>query len=171
MSAQQTSEIVIGEVSPGIWRSRWGYHPCSPETYQMLRRLKKEYWRAVAQEATWQRWDRKEPQNRIARKVLRDALGRRCGYDGIIGNIPEPKTSDVFTSCTNEKRVRTYKNTVKGKEVITQVPYYARVVDDHGLRAALVRCMPVATAAEVKPLDLHTVARMVSLSQRLAPAA
>ena len=44
-------------------KSRFGYHPCSYETFRKLKDLHKAYWQAVRDFHRWFRWDRKESQN------------------------------------------------------------------------------------------------------------
>ena len=51
---------------PITFRSRWGFHPCSYETFRKLKRLHKWYWQTVRDFHRWHRWWRKQPQNRTA---------------------------------------------------------------------------------------------------------
>jgi hypothetical protein len=47
-----------------VFKSRWGYHSCSYEDFLKLKRLKKLYWEAVYAAARYERWIRKDPDNR-----------------------------------------------------------------------------------------------------------
>jgi len=44
----------------GIFKSKWGYHPCDKETFQQLKKL--NYWLLLAKKkaANWNRWNRKD---------------------------------------------------------------------------------------------------------------
>src|SRR5688500_5604616 len=71
--------------------SRWGFHPCDRETYEMLRRcnfLRLEAWH---QDNKYERWARKAPQNRRRREVVINDQGQRCGYR-TFELIAEPST-------------------------------------------------------------------------------
>lgn len=77
-------------------QSRWGFHPCHYEHYLKLKFLYKKLWKAVYQLAEFERWVRKEPQNRVTRQTLRDQDGRKIGSK-IIGARPAPPLCPVFT--------------------------------------------------------------------------
>jgi len=47
-------------------QSRWGFHPCSYETYLKLKFLNKFYVKGLRQIASWERWNRKMPHNRLS---------------------------------------------------------------------------------------------------------
>ena len=72
-----------------VHQSRWGYHPCSYETFAKLKRLKKAYWQRIRDSAAWERWARKEPQNRVIRKRIRNEAGQVIGYEAPVPR-PEP---------------------------------------------------------------------------------
>lgn len=76
-------------------RSKWGWHPCDYETFLQLRELHRDYWAALRRFAEWQRWARKHPQNRVIRRRLRDASGRKIGTE-VIGPRPEPELDAFF---------------------------------------------------------------------------
>ena len=78
-----------------VFQSRWGYHACDYETFIKLKRLNYLYFKALKMRARWERWDRKEPQNRVIRKWKRDSLGRKIGRE-IVGPQSEPKTNNIF---------------------------------------------------------------------------
>ena len=42
-----------------MFKSRWGFHPCSYETYLQLKQLKKRFWETVYAYERWRRWARK----------------------------------------------------------------------------------------------------------------
>jgi len=77
------------------YRSRWGYHPCDYETYLLLKLLNARWLAAQRRQAQWQRWFRKKPANRVVRRWLRDAQGRRIGCD-VVGTQPEPQPCPLF---------------------------------------------------------------------------
>lgn len=47
-----------------VFQSKWGFHAIDRETFLKIKRLKKEYYKAQRQAATWFRWARKLPKNR-----------------------------------------------------------------------------------------------------------
>lgn len=83
--------------SPQVVRGRWGFYPCGVETYLKLKRLNALVHQSRVIAASWARWNRKQPQNRIVRQTLRDAAGRRAGRvpkldgQGQVIPIPEPR--------------------------------------------------------------------------------
>ncbi len=77
------------------YESRWGHHPCDKETYFKLKELQRCYWEAVRAEHEWERWNRKDPQNRVIREKIRDEKGRITGSN-VIGPRPEPVRSKLF---------------------------------------------------------------------------
>lgn len=73
-----------------IVQGKYGYYPCSYETYQKLKTLNKHFEKAQHQAACWDRWNNKQPQNRVVRRWTRDAQGRRNGFE-IVGRAAEPE--------------------------------------------------------------------------------
>ena len=78
-----------------VFQSRWGYHPCDRGLFLKLKEIMKYHWQARRMLAEWERWYRKEPQNRVIRKWIKDDNGRKCGYE-VVGPKPEPKTCPLF---------------------------------------------------------------------------
>lgn len=83
-------------VEKNVYQSRWGFHPCDKETFQMLKFLHKHWHITVRQSADWERWNRKEPQNRVIREWIRDDQGHKVG-SRVIGPRPEPQVCPHFT--------------------------------------------------------------------------
>lgn len=48
-----------------VFQSKWGYHPVSYETSKKLRFINKVFSKAKHVAGAWERWERKEPQNRV----------------------------------------------------------------------------------------------------------
>lgn len=61
------------------FKSRWGFHPCDYETFRKLKTIHKWYYKALHDYAKWERWYRKEPQNRVIRCWIRNAAGNKIG--------------------------------------------------------------------------------------------
>ena len=78
-----------------VFESRWGFHPCDYPTYLKLKEIGKYFYRARSVRYEWERWERKDPQNRVLRKWIRDEQGKRCGCE-VIGPKPEPKVCPLF---------------------------------------------------------------------------
>jgi hypothetical protein len=83
-----------------VFRSRWGYHPCDYETYLLLKKLNGCYEAALRAFAVWQRWARKEPQNRVQHRRVRNDKGQTIRTE-VIGPLPEPRLSALF--CTKAR--------------------------------------------------------------------
>ena len=83
-----------------VSRSRWGHHPCDYETYLLLKKLNGYYEKAVRAYAAWQRWARKEPQNRVRRRRVRNDKGQTIRSE-VIGPLPEPRLPALF--CTKAR--------------------------------------------------------------------
>jgi hypothetical protein len=82
-----------------VHKSRWGYHPCDYQTFQLLKWLNGQYQKALRGYAAWKRWSRKQPQNRVIRRRLVDAQGRLVGRE-VVGPRPEPPLCQLF--CRRE---------------------------------------------------------------------
>lgn len=78
-----------------VHKGRHGYYPCSRETFLKLKRIAKAYTHARRMLHDWYRWQRKQPQNRVIRKTIRDAQGRKVGSE-VIGPRPEPFLKLLF---------------------------------------------------------------------------
>ena len=70
-------------------KGRWGYYPCTFETWRALKRVRLLWFRTVRRQAAWTRWHRKQPQNRVIRWRLRDSARRPVGWEQL-GPRPEP---------------------------------------------------------------------------------
>ena len=73
-----------------VFESRWGFHPCDYQTFRKLKFLKKCFFQTLRDEADWERWARKDPQNRVIRRWKRSPEGRKIGFE-VVGPRPEPK--------------------------------------------------------------------------------
>ncbi|MEM6258219.1 MAG: hypothetical protein AAGI37_07890 [Planctomycetota bacterium] len=57
--------MLIEENPSPAFQSRWGYHPCTYDVYRKLKDLHRWYWFCVYDFHRWNRWQRKQPQNRV----------------------------------------------------------------------------------------------------------
>lgn len=88
------------------FKSRFGFHPTSHETYMKLKELHKWYWKTLYAFHRWNRWDRKQPQNRRG---------------------PEPSYCPLFVLDKSWYRITTGQDgNMKGK-------YFPKTVTDHGI--------------------------------------
>lgn len=136
--------VVIQSVEQsGVHKGRWGYYPCSYETYLKLKELYQYYLLSLTRRAEWTRWARKQPQNRVIRRWLRDSQGRRNGYE-IVGQREEPKLIPLLTS---KQPVKDYLGKDLGVEnvVVTSTP-----IEINYRRARF----PVSEANAVQPLTM-----------------
>ena len=79
-----------------VHKGRWGWYPTSFQTYLKLKELNKQVLREKRQLATWERWNRKDPQNRVIRPKLRRD-GQVVGYGAPVPR-PEPPVDDKIPS-------------------------------------------------------------------------
>lgn len=93
-------KVRIETVATEAYKSKWGYHPCDYETYQKLRKINYVRYLSVKMQASWNRWRRKEPQNRVIRKWTKNENNQKTGYE-IIGPRPEPARCLVFSDKWN----------------------------------------------------------------------
>lgn len=127
-----------------VHRSRWGYHPCSYETFQLLKRLNALYEKTLRRLGEWKRWSRKQPQNRVRRQKVRDGQGNCVGMQ-ILGPWPEPALCPVF--CKRGEVIRRHGD-LAGGGAITVVQLLHRDIPDV-YRAART---PVSSPEQVAPL-------------------
>lgn len=84
------------------FQSRWGFHPTSREASKKLRFINGLYAKSLHMAGAWERWNRKDPKNRVQKNIWRDADGKKYGENIIkdeAGNpvlIPEPKFCPLF---------------------------------------------------------------------------
>lgn len=109
------STIVIAS---HVHQSKWGWHPCDKEVFLKLKELNKIFVDALHKKAAWERWERKEPRNRVGRQKLRDSNGKAVGY-GIPVPLNEPELNGLLEKqmyFSDVDRSGKY-NIVKGKVV------------------------------------------------------
>jgi hypothetical protein len=110
-------------------QGKYGWYPCDIETYHKLKKLNMAYDKALHEKAAWDRWDRKEPQNRVIRGKLKNSSGQIVGYQAPLP-MPEPELTSIFCKkvvkkVTWGKKGQFYKD---GKEEtfveLTDLPIY-----------------------------------------------
>jgi hypothetical protein len=129
-------------------QSKYGWYPCDIETYHKLKAINLAYDQAIHKMKAWERWERKDPKNRVIRKKLKDSTGRVVGY-GIAELQPEPEICSIFCKkilkkVNFDKANNYYKD---GIERIFIEQLEGSVYDDY--RKAR---YPMASEAEVRPL-------------------
>jgi hypothetical protein len=144
-----------------MFRSRWGFHPCDYPSHRKLKFLNQVYLRAVRLAHAWERWQRKDPHNRVVRRRIRNEKGQTIGYEPPVP-LPEPRICDVFSEKVFEQRHVDKKGNFS-REGFTD----EKVVTNGGwIPAAYASARkPVADPAEVRPLQ-HTVAELDELYER-----
>jgi hypothetical protein len=141
-----------------VHRSRWGFHPCDYATFLLLKKLNVLCERARRQFAAWQRWHRKMPHNRVLRRKVVDADGRRIGRE-VVGPMEEPPLSELFRTV---RHVRTYWSQ-DGKPLRDGRLVEEACFDDRGIPEAYRSARrPAGSETDVKPLrlDLEEVRRL-----------
>jgi hypothetical protein len=86
-----------------MFRSRWGFYPCDYQTYCKLKVLHRVYQTAMRMAHAWERWNRKDPQNRVMRRRIRNVNGQTIGYEPPVP-IAEPRICPVFSQQIQEHR-------------------------------------------------------------------
>jgi len=85
-----------------MFQSRWGFHPCDYATYRKLKFLHLIYQKAVRLAHAWQRWQRKDPHNRVMRRRIRNDKGQTIGYEPPVP-LPEPAICPIYSQKSLEK--------------------------------------------------------------------
>ena len=80
-----------------VYKGRFGFHACDYETYRKLKKLYAYYWKSLRAYAEWERWNRKDPSNRILRKWTRNDKGQKISFE-VVGPKPEPGRYPVFVN-------------------------------------------------------------------------
>ena len=134
----------------GVFRSRWGFHPCDYETYCKLKFLNLAYQKAVRLAHAWRRWQRKDPHNRVSRRRVRNSEGWTVAYEPPVP-LPEPKSCPVFSQKVFEKRHGDQRGHFSREGFLVEKV----VTDDRGIPDAYASARkPVANQADVQPLRL-----------------
>lgn len=146
-----------------MYSSRWGFHPCDYATYRKLKLLNHAYLKALRIARAWERWQRKDPHNRVIRRRIKNAKGQTIGYEAPTPR-EEPCVCPVFTQKFLEVRYVDKKgNVVKEGFAAPKV-----VTDDFGVVADYAAARkPVKDAKDVRPLRLsvETIDALVERAQ------
>ena len=102
-----------------VFQSKWGFHPCNYDIFLKLKKIHKEYYRAVRQLANYDRWNRKDPKNRVIRKWKRNDMGQKIGCE-IVGPRTEPYINPVFAETVVSRWSGTFK-----------VIRFSNIIDDY----------------------------------------
>src|SRR5262249_28431556 len=125
-----------------------------------LKELHKLYLKALRCFAQWQRWRRKQPQNRVLRQAVRDGRGCRVGRI-VVGPWPEPRLCPVF--CLRQQVVGHFAE--NGQMVRKGIVAERVSFDDHGIptayRAARMPA-PSAEAVPTLPLSPEAIGRLLA---------
>lgn len=84
-----------------MFKSKYGYHSCSLETYKKLKKLNAAIYEAERQMGKWARWHKKAPHNRVFRRKIRDEVGRVIGYEPPVP-VDEPQLNMFIDKCQSE---------------------------------------------------------------------
>jgi hypothetical protein len=57
-------ETAINTAGNETFKSNWGYHPCSYETFRKIKKLRRYYYESLPKAAAYYRWARKAEKNR-----------------------------------------------------------------------------------------------------------
>jgi hypothetical protein len=133
-----------------MYQSRWGFHPCDYATYHKLKFLKHVYLRALRMARNWERWQRKDPHNRVIRRRIRNAKGQTIGYE-----LPTPRQEPCLCPVFTQKFLKVRYLDKKGNVVKEGFAAPKVVTDDFGVAADYAAARkPEKDAAEVRKLRL-----------------
>ena len=142
-----------------VFKSRFGYHPCSKETDKKLRFLNGIYQKALSSAAAWNRWERKAPHNRVQRRKIFDEQGRCCGRQVVLDALgqplmqPEPKICPLFCNKVSKKCLM--RVLVDGRWHTKLIEREFIEINDLGVPAAARQSRtPLESELLVKPLSL-----------------
>jgi hypothetical protein len=147
-----------------MFQSRWGFHPCDNQTFRKLKVLHHVYQTALRMAHAWERWNRKDPQNRVMRRRIRNDKGQTIGYDLPIA-LAEPRICPVFSQQVQESRH------VDKKGVIHKDGFFQPKVmtDDMGIVEAFSGARrPVKEAGDVRPMriSVESIEALFELARR-----
>jgi len=83
-------------MSKQVFETKWGFVAYSYGDYKKLKELNKVFWRARVAAARWNRWNRKDPKNRVQRRWIRNDLGQKIGHE-VVGFLVEPIICELFS--------------------------------------------------------------------------
>ena len=86
-----------------VHQSKWGYHPISLEASKKLRYINGVYAKAQHLAGAWERWDRKQPQNRIQKQTVKDLNGRKRRETVLVNGAPVPLPEPQICKLFHEK--------------------------------------------------------------------
>ncbi len=79
-----------------VFETKWGFVAYSYEDYLKLKELNRIFYKARTNAARWNRWARKEPQNRVQRRWIRNEQGQKIGHK-VVGPVSEPVVCSMFS--------------------------------------------------------------------------
>jgi hypothetical protein len=85
-------------------QGKYGYYPCDWDTYRKLKAINFAYSKALHGKKQWERWERKDPKNRVIRVKLKNSAGQVVGYQAPIP-MSEPPICPVFCKKINFDKV------------------------------------------------------------------
>lgn len=103
-------------MSKQVFETKWGFVAYSYDDYMKLKELNKVFWKARIAASRWNRWNRKEPQNRVQKRWIRNDKGQKTGHE-VVGPLSEPRICELFS-----KKHRWYDEYVTDNMIATE--YY-----------------------------------------------
>lgn len=82
-----------------IVKGKYGFYPTDYETYLKLKKLNQFRLMDRRMEKAWERWNRKEPQNRVQRRTLVNDLGQKIGYEKVLDANGQPVMRPESERC------------------------------------------------------------------------
>lgn len=108
------------ETTQNVHQSKWGFHPCSWETCQKLKRLSIAHQQSLREDAALTRWEAKLPHNRVLKRWKRNEQGQRIGYE-IVGPSPRPVVKNTATLNCRHNVLSEYQNARRPKKTAEDV--------------------------------------------------
>lgn len=83
-----------------VFQGKFGYFPCSLETYKKLRFLNMVFAKAQHMAGAWERWERKQPKNRVIKRAIKNEKGFKIGTEVVLDDQGNPIPWSEPQICT-----------------------------------------------------------------------
>lgn len=130
-------------ITTEVYQSKWGFHNVSLETSKKLRFINGVYAKSQHLAGAWERWDRKDPQNRVIKIRIKGSPGMSFGKEVKKDAAGEPvKWLEPSVCPLFHKVIPSYSNTW-GK--------VSGFYDDNGLGQRIIDASRLARTPVSKP--------------------
>lgn len=147
------------------YQSKWGFHPVSRESSKKLRFLNSVYAKSQHLAAAWERWENKQPHNRVMKRAVKDSSGMKIGTEIVKDENSNPVIQKEPEICS------LFHEKIPAKQ-LSWGGYLAARTKDNGfgltiLYASRLARTPQPTADAVKPIEFteEEIDRLYQIAQ------